>query len=468
MVKLIDLKHVGVKGEGYFCIVKKYHHESTNEHYALKCLKKKHFSNEGYRYRLIREIDLLKELQECDNIIPLCDHGIDEERQSLWYLMHYAEQNLYDYVRRENNQFSLKERFELASQVINAIRFAHDRGILHRDISPNNVLVFFRNGSPLLKVCDFGLGKDSNSISHYTKSSEAGYGQILYVSPEQRGKLNGATNQSDIFSLGKLIYFIFTGRDPDNMKPFELSTLVKKATEEVPKNRHKDVAEFSDHFHSLMELNLDDSVSIEHLTLRELPLYLKDVPIVTVQELLIRGNSEGHVYNDYIDPTVTYMLSQNNLPLYYKSVGNAGIRAFISKFSEKVDECLETTGWPFDAMTGFGELFRNVILLVNDDETRIICFKQLWNLAYGRDRWAVQKFIQVFLKEQYLSKEIVSQLSEHIANSGFEVEMSQFASVVLPPILKNSILQSNKEAEKNKEIRRKRVSRFDSEISDFE
>jgi serine/threonine protein kinase len=189
MTQLQELKHIGLKGQGYFCFVKKYEHETTNVTYALKELKKEHYPREEYRYRLTREIKLLEDLQGCENIITLVESGHDEEKQKLWYLMPFANQNLYQYIKSNNGNLGQETKYEIVEQIVNAIRYAHSKNILHRDISPNNVLVFLTDGKLVIKVCDFGLGKDTESLSFYTGSSASGYGQILYVSPEQRDQL---------------------------------------------------------------------------------------------------------------------------------------------------------------------------------------------------------------------------------------------------------------------------------------
>ena len=86
------------------------------------------------------------------------------------------------------------------------------------------------------------------------------------------------TNKSDIYSLGKLIYFIFTGKDPDNLKQFELSSLVTKATEENPSDRFSNIDELEKHFVSLKDLLLNEKISVEYLTLNE---------VISSKEILI-------------------------------------------------------------------------------------------------------------------------------------------------------------------------------------
>lgn len=454
MIKLENLKHLGPKGEGYFCIVKLYTDEDSNKNYALKELKKVHYQNEEYRYRLTREIKLLDELQECDNIISLIDHGNDKTKEKLWYLMPHAKYNLFEYIKKNNATLDLQTRFEIAGHIINAIKYAHEREILHRDISPNNALVFFRNGKPIIKVCDFGLGKDKESLSYYTSSSVSGYGQILYVAPEQRLKLKDSTVKSDIYSLGKLIYFIFTGKDPDNLKPFELSTLVVKATEEDPIDRFESVIELETHFNALKELHLNQNIPFEYVTLKEVLASEDDISILELHQLLIKGNYIDHVYYDYIDPVNSYFLKGNNLPLYYKAIGN-GIRDFVKTYSDKLNECYQTVRWPFSSMSTFGKVLKKIIQTVSDDETKLICLKQLWYLAFESDQWDVQKDVKEVYSEKYISKNIETQLAEYIIQAETKVEMNHFNSLILPRVIKVSIIKANDLAVKKSEERKR-------------
>lgn len=456
-----DLKHIAQKGQGYFCIVKQYTDEETGKNYALKELKKEHYPKEDYRYRLLREIKLLEELQGCDNIIRLIYHGNDSDKQKLWYLMPYAKYNLYDYIKKNNVSLEQADRYKIAEQIINAIKFAHDKGILHRDISPNNVLVFFREGRPTIKVSDFGLGKSTESLSYYTGSSASGYGQILYVSPEQREKLKDATEKSDIYSLGKLIYFVFTGKDPDNLKPFELSSLISKATEDNPEDRFSNIDELHKHFEALKELHLNQTIPLEHITLSEIIKLGEKFDMIHLHELLVKGTYIDHVYDDYISPVNRYLLSKNNLNDYYKSVG-AGFRDFVKTYSDRLNECYQTVRWPFSSMGTFGEVLTKIVKTVSDDETRLLCFKQLWYLAFEADQWSVQKEIKSVFNDTYISKAIETQLSEYIIASETEVEMSHFSGLQLPKVVKLGIIKSNETAKKKKEEREaKRKAEFD-------
>jgi len=452
MIDISDLRHIAPKGEGYFCIVKQYEEEKTGQCYALKLLKKEYYPREEYRYRLLREIKLLDELQDCENIIELINYGNDEERQELWYLMPFVKFNLFNYIKSNNSSITPLLRYQIVEQVINAIKFAHGKNILHRDISPSNVLIFFKEGNPVIKVCDFGLGKDTESLSYYTKSSASGYGQILYVSPEQREQLKSATERSDIYSLGKLVYFVFTGKDPDNIKSFELSSLVNKAIEENPINRHENINEFEAHFKALKELHLNQEIPMKYVTLKEIIKSEGSVDFVKLHELFVAGNYIGHVYDDYIAPVNAYLLTDDNLTKYYRNAGN-GIKDFVRTYSDRLNECYKTLSWPFSSMTTFGRVLVNIIKTVSDDETRLICLKQLWFLAFESDQWNVQRQIKQVFNNDYITKSIEIQLSEYIISTEASIDVSHFSNLEIPQSVKLGIIKSNEIAKVKKEER---------------
>lgn len=449
-----DYEYMGLHGEGYFCIVKKYKNKLTEQCFALKELKKDHYSNDDYRYRLNREIYLLNELQGCENIIELLGSGQDKEKEKFWYLMPFAKQNLFSFIK-ENNGTILKElKYNLVEQIINAIKFAHNKNILHRDISPNNILVFGeKTKNIILKISDFGLGKNTESLSYYTGSSASGYGQNLYVSPEQKSQLSDATVKSDIFSLGKLVYFIFTGKDPDTLKQFELSSLVTKAIEENPEDRFSNISEFENHFLALRDLQLKQEIPDAYVTLKDVIDSQEKFDWLTLHQLLIEGKYIHHVFEDYISPVNKLLLTNNHLTDYYKIIGN-DIVNFVKTYSDRLNVCYKTTYWPFREMSTFGLLLIKIIKTVSDEETKLICFKQLWYLAFETDQWSVQRDMKAVFNDKFISSSIETQLSEYIIKSETKVEMAYFSTLVIPRIIKVAIITGTETAIKKEEERK--------------
>ncbi|GAA4419174.1 hypothetical protein GCM10023187_53250 [Nibrella viscosa] len=463
MEVLNGLKYITIRGAGYFCNVKLYEDEKSKIKFAVKELKKEHYQNDEYRYRLLREVELLKDLQGCENIIELIDSGNDREKEKLWYMMPFADFTLYDYIKRNNSTLNKGDRYAIVDQVIQAIKYAHNKNIVHRDISANNVLVFIKNGQINIKVSDFGLGKDTESISHYTKSSASGYGQILYVSPEQRTMLKSATVKSDIYSLGKLVYFILTGKDPDNLKQCELSSLISKSVEENPENRFNDISDFENHYNALKRLQFDQEIPIEYITLHDLLQSKEEIDWVKLHQFMVMGTYTNHVYDDYIEPVNTLLLRDNNLYNYYQSLGS-NVRSFVNTYSERLDECYGLYGWPFDAMNTFGEVLFKLVRTVNDDETRLICLKQLWHLAFEADRWKIQSEINTVFNKTYIPESIQTQLAEYITSKSLRVDMKHFSSASLPRIVKIGIINANQIADRQA---KEREQALQNEENDF-
>lgn len=118
----------------------------------------------------------------------------------------------------DNAKLGIRERINLIRGVCHAVQHAHQKGIIHRDIKPNNVIVTVKDGTPIPKVIDFGIAKvtaASNSDDNaYTKIHQM-MGTPAYMSPEQAGGAAHAVDtRSDVFSIGALLYEMLVGAPP--------------------------------------------------------------------------------------------------------------------------------------------------------------------------------------------------------------------------------------------------------------
>src|SRR6266851_3244458 len=141
----------------------------------------------------------------------------------------------------DDNRLTPRERLELFVAVCQAVQHAHQKGIIHRDLKPSNVLVTLHDGTPLVKVIDFGIakatGQQLTEKTLFTNFAQL-IGTPLYMSPEQAA-LSGldVDTRSDIYSLGVLLYELLTGTTPfhkDRLKEAGYDEMRRIIREEEP------------------------------------------------------------------------------------------------------------------------------------------------------------------------------------------------------------------------------------------
>jgi serine/threonine protein kinase/tetratricopeptide (TPR) repeat protein len=178
-------------------------------------------------------------LMDHPNIARVLDGG-ETERGRPYFVMELVKGvPITEYC--DQNQVPVRARLGLFLDVCRAVQHAHQKGIIHRDIKPSNVLVMSQDGTPVVKVIDFGVAK---AIGHqltdktiYTQFSQL-VGTPLYMSPEQAGHSGiDVDTRTDIYALGVLLFELLTGTTPfdkERLKGVDYDEIRRIIREEEP------------------------------------------------------------------------------------------------------------------------------------------------------------------------------------------------------------------------------------------
>ena len=246
---------------------------------AIKVLKEQYAEDDEFLKKFNNEAQSAAKLNHI-NIVNVYDIGQDlfEGKKIYYIVMEYVEgETLKDLIDSEG-QLSNHDIIDYSVQIAQALKSAHNSGIIHRDIKPQNILI---DKYGLAKVTDFGIARvSSNATITYTSSI---LGTVHYISPEQaKGKI--VDEKSDLYSLGAVMYEMATGKVPfdadnsvgiavmhiqDKAKPAKdlnpnlsdhLNYIIMKLLEKEPANRFLNASELIDSLENPQVNNYDKSM----------------------------------------------------------------------------------------------------------------------------------------------------------------------------------------------------------------
>lgn len=210
-------------GVGGMAVVYKAYDNIDDRIVAVKILKEEFLANEEFRRRFKNESKAIAVLSH-PNIVKVYDVSFGDRLQ--YIVMEYIEGiTLKEYIEQQKI-INWKETVHFVSQILLALQHAHDKGIVHRDIKPQNIMLL-QDGT--IKVTDFGIARFSRSD---TKTmTEDAIGSVHYISPEQaRGEITD--DKADLYSVGVVMYEMLTGQLPfqsDNAVSIAIMQLQQEA-----------------------------------------------------------------------------------------------------------------------------------------------------------------------------------------------------------------------------------------------
>ncbi|MER5758592.1 protein kinase family protein [Streptomyces sp. NPDC002082] len=217
-------------GEGSYAKVFSFVDPDYGIKFAIKRANKDLGDRDLYRFR--QEFEILKRLS-FPYVVEVFQY--DEIRNE--YKMEFCELTLRNYIKKRNSGLRFSSRKRIALQFLYGINYIHSEGLLHRDVSLQNVLVkTFNGGAVLVKLSDFGLAKDRNS--EYTRTKTEMRGTIrdpLLASFKEYAVCN------EIYSIGWVLSYIFSGREALMSQADVPSQIVRKCTAHDVAQRYQTV-----------------------------------------------------------------------------------------------------------------------------------------------------------------------------------------------------------------------------------
>lgn len=200
--------------EGGMGTIYKVRHNLLDEIRVIKFMRPAVSGDAELDHRFLQEARLVTRFNH-PNIAAVYDFSVDDEGTA-YIVMEYVEgMNLIE-MMRSMPEASMPLLLEIARQTLEALAYLHRKNVVHRDISPDNIMIAIEDGRPMVKLIDLGIAKALDSNDGLTKTGFF-LGKLKYASPEQLGSL-GADEQldarSDIYSFSVALYELVTGRLP--------------------------------------------------------------------------------------------------------------------------------------------------------------------------------------------------------------------------------------------------------------
>ena len=357
-------------GIGGMAIVYRAIDRNTGHSVAVKVLKPEFNRDAEFVSRFQREAEAASKMTH-HNIVNLLDVGMDGENRYL--IMEYVKGQTLKEVIQEKGRLTAPVAVQITIRILSALQHAHQNGIIHRDIKPQNILV---HADGHIKVADFGIARMANS-STLTRGDSV-MGSVHYFSPEQaQGK--GTDVTSDLYSVGVTLYEMLTGRVPfDGDSPVAIAMQhlhaapepIRRYAPEVPeaichvcmKAMEKDPAY---RYRSAREMASELRMALEGRVSEMQPRLVENLPPAQPTPSSLRrngvrqhtgrtrtrpNNARWWVMTAVVTLVVLYGLYLGTMAIYEKVVNSATVEAYVGREVSEAQRAITRIGLKAEVM----------------------------------------------------------------------------------------------------------------------
>ncbi|MDM8532959.1 serine/threonine-protein kinase [Anaerolineales bacterium HSG25] len=373
-------------GSGGFGVVYESFIINLGQHVAVKFFAGMEQSTHE-RERFEREVRIQSRLQH-PNILPVITHDLQAEPP--WFAMPLAQTTLTTEAK------SIREKPEriipIFRQILAGLKNAHDQGVIHRDLKPQNILLF---DDDQVKIADFGLGKRINPDTFtmtLTYTHEV-IGTLYYAPPEQMKGLQLADFRSDIFSLGKIFYLVLTGQSPLDLDLEDVDDrfryIIDKSTRRKPENRFQTIDDLIEAFEAVT----GDATLFQRSQANEQmeTLFASTASADTVTKLdtmFISQSSNENLYQTYFPK-----IEGRFLRAYLKH-NPEGFQRVLTQYDQHISQAVA-----YNYCDTVAKLYRQIFAKLPDPSTRQLTLSRILDLGVRYNRFYVQNIFCKMLSE---------------------------------------------------------------------
>jgi eukaryotic-like serine/threonine-protein kinase len=357
--------------------------------------------------RFIREVKIQAKLLH-GNVVSIL--GYDLEANPPWFVMPLATCNLRDNLSSLIG--NLPRIADVFQEILDGVEGAHENGVVHRDLKPENILFFDASVEwPSVKIADFGLGKRLDKESIIITSSSENIGTAAYMPPEQFDDFKHVDQRGDIYSLGKILYEMLTGRFPIHVDvkhpniPGGYGFIISKCLEHEPNERYQSVSELRNDF-----LLLTNPKHFEK-------------PVQRAEEILNQLLGEGGGDDALLKELDNLFQTQEDDEVLYTKIfprlPPAVIRQYQEQLKHRFDQRLRrfdqfvNGSLPFTYTDVVADFYREVYKIATEDDVKRLLISRLLEMGCSHNRYYVRDVLVSVLQsikteaEALLAKDVL-------------------------------------------------------------